>query len=134
MDFGKGDKVYLHVSPTKGVVRFHKGGELSPRFIGSYEILDKVGDLAYRLALPPSLSRVHDVFRVSQLRRYVADPGHVLQDQPEIIMDSDLTYKECPIRIVDQKERVMRNKTIPFVKCGGQIMMQEKLRGNLRMR
>ena len=69
LDFENDDKVYLCVSPMKGVVRFHKCGKLSPRFIGPYEILDKVRDLAYRLALPPSLLHVHNVFHVAQLRR-----------------------------------------------------------------
>ncbi|XP_073017865.1 uncharacterized protein [Primulina eburnea] len=74
--FEKGDKVFLKISPFRGTIRFGKKGKLSPRFIGPYEILERVGDLAYRLALPPALSGVHDVFHVSMLRKYHPDPSH----------------------------------------------------------
>ena len=73
-----GDLVFLKVSPTWGVVRFGKRGKLSPRFIGPFEIVQWVGECAYRLALPPSLSGIHDVFHVSMLRKYIIDPSHVL--------------------------------------------------------
>ncbi|XP_073049454.1 uncharacterized protein [Primulina eburnea] len=76
--FEKGDRVFLKISPFRGTVRVGKKGKLSPRFIGPYEILERVGDLAYRLALPPALSGVHDVFHVSMLRKYHPDPSHVL--------------------------------------------------------
>lgn len=76
----KEDKVYLWVSPTKGMIRFHKSGKLSPMSIGPYEILETVGNLAYKLALPHSQSRVHNVFHVSQLRRYLHDAQHMLED------------------------------------------------------
>ena len=68
MEYEVGDKVFLQVSPWKGIIRFGKKGKLSPRYIGPYEILEKVGLLAYRLALPPELSQIHDVFNVSMLR------------------------------------------------------------------
>lgn len=115
IEFEVGEKVYLRVSPTKGVSRFGIKGKLSPRFIGPYEILEKVGAVAYRLALPPTLSQVHNVFHVSQLRRYVHDPDHILEQQPVTIKD-DVTYEEVPIQIVDRKEQVLRRRTIPFVK------------------
>lgn len=79
LEFANGDKVFLKVAPMKGVTRFGKRGKLNPRYIGPYEILDRVGPLAYRLALPPHLSGVHNVFHVSALRKYVADPSHVLE-------------------------------------------------------
>ena len=66
------------VSPMRGVKRFGVKGKLSPRFIGPFEILDRVGEVAYRLAMPPSLSTLHNVFHVSMLRKYVSDPSHVL--------------------------------------------------------
>jgi len=77
LEFRTGDHVFLRISPTKGVIRFGTRGKLSPRYIGPFEILDCVGDVAYRLALPPSLG-VHNVFHISQLRKYVKDESHVL--------------------------------------------------------
>ena len=71
LSFEVGDKVFLKVSPSRGIIRFGVRGKLKPRYIGPYEILDKVGTAAYRLALPPSLGNVHSVFHVSQLRKYV---------------------------------------------------------------
>ncbi|CAA0822962.1 Unknown protein, partial [Striga hermonthica] len=100
--YAVGDHVFLKVSPMKGVIRFGKKGKLKPRYIGPFEILARVGNLAYRLALPPSLSGVHDVFHVSMLRRYVHDPGHVV-DFGELQVERDLTYEEVPVAILDQK-------------------------------
>ncbi|KAL6125247.1 hypothetical protein ACLB2K_073306 [Fragaria x ananassa] len=77
LEFQVGDWVFLKLSPWKGVVRFGKRGKLSPRYIGPYEIIVRVGSLAYRLALPSELSRIHNVFHVSMLRKYIADPSHV---------------------------------------------------------
>ena len=73
-----GDHVFLKVMPKKGVVRFRKRGKLAPRYIGPFEILKKVGTVAHRLTLPPSLSGVHEVFHVSMLRKYTPDPTHVV--------------------------------------------------------
>ena len=78
LKFEAGDHVFLNVMPKRGVVRFGKLGKLSPRFIGPFEILEMVGTVAYRLALPPSLSGVHEVFHVSMLRKYTPDPTHVV--------------------------------------------------------
>ncbi|XP_073061810.1 uncharacterized protein [Primulina eburnea] len=96
-------------------VRFGKKGKLSPRFIGPYEILERVGDLAYRLALPPVLSGVHDVFHVSMLRKYHPDPSHVLPPD-EVELDQNLSYIERPIQILDRKDKQLINKLIPLVK------------------
>ncbi|XP_019183623.1 PREDICTED: uncharacterized protein LOC109178423 [Ipomoea nil] len=96
-------------------MRFGKKGKLSPRFIGPYEILERVGSLAYRLALPLELERVHDVFHVSQLKRYVHDPTHVLPSE-EIPLDEDLTYEEWLLRILDFKTRDTRRKSVKMVK------------------
>ena len=99
----------------KGVVRFGRRGKLSPRYIGPFEILSRVGDCAYQLALPPALSAVHNIFHVSMLRKYVPDASHVL-DFTELGVTPDLTTVEWPVAIVDREERVLRNQTIPFVK------------------
>ncbi|KAL0445502.1 UNVERIFIED_CONTAM: hypothetical protein Slati_1678100 [Sesamum latifolium] len=83
MEYEIGDKVFLKVSPWKGILRFGRQGKLSPRYIGPYEIIERIGPLAYRLALPSELSQIHDVFHISMLRRYRSDPSHVLRE-PEI--------------------------------------------------
>ena len=101
--------------PWKGVLRFGRRGKLRPRYIGPYEIIARVGPVAYRLDLPPELSKVHNVFHVSMLRKYIPDPSHVLKDQPVELKDN-LTYKEQPMQIVDRREQILRNKVIPLVK------------------
>ncbi|XP_070020125.1 uncharacterized protein [Nicotiana sylvestris] len=88
-----GEQVLLRVSPMKGVMRFGKKGKLSSRFIGPFEILRRVGEVAYELALPPSLARVHPVFHVSMLQRYHGDPSHML-DISSVQLDKDLPYVE----------------------------------------
>ena len=107
--------MFLKLSPWKGVMRFGKRGKLSPRYIGPYEITERIGPVAYRLALPPELSRVHDVFHVSMLRKYMPDPSHVLEYQP-VELDEDLTYEEQPVQILDRKEQKLRSRSIPIVK------------------
>ncbi|XP_019184387.1 PREDICTED: uncharacterized protein LOC109179337 [Ipomoea nil] len=115
VEFSVGDKVLLKVSPTRGVMRFGKKGKLSPRFIGPYEILERIGSLAYRLALPLELDRVHNVFHVSQLKRYVHDPAHVLPLEV-LPIEEDLSYEERPLRILDFKTRDTRRKSVRMVK------------------
>ncbi|KAL6145956.1 hypothetical protein ACLB2K_056639 [Fragaria x ananassa] len=115
LEFQVADRVFLKLSFWKGVVRFGKRGKLSPRYIGPYEILERVGTVAYRLELPSELSKIHNVFHVSMLRKYIVDLSHVLQEQP-INLKKYLTYEEEPVQILDQKEQVLRNKTIPLVK------------------
>ena len=110
-----GDRVFLKVSPWKGVLRFGRRGKLRPRYIGPYENIARVGPVAYRLDLPPELSKVHNVFHVSMLRKYIPDPSHVLRDHPVELKDN-LTYKEQPMQIVDRREQIFRNKVIPLVK------------------
>ena len=100
LEFEVGDHVFLKVMPKRGVVRFDKHGKLSPRFIGPFEILERVGIVAYQLALPSSKSSVHEVFHVSMLRRYTLDPAHVV-DWGEIEVDTDETFKEGPVCIMD---------------------------------
>ncbi|XP_022847498.1 uncharacterized protein LOC111370016 [Olea europaea var. sylvestris] len=103
------------LAPIKGVLRFGKKGKLRPRFIGPFEILDRIGNVAYRLALPPRLSVVHNVFHVSMLRKYVHDSEHVISyDSLEV--QKHLTYEETPLEIVERKTHALRNKEIALVK------------------
>ena len=99
----------------KGVVRFGKKEKLTPRYIGSFEILERIGVVAYRLALPPDISQVHPVFHVSMLKRYILDPSHVLQPY-SVEVNKDLTYEEEPVEIVNVQVRQLRSKTISMVK------------------
>ena len=101
--------------PKRGVVRFGKQGKLSPRFIGPFEVLERIQAVVYRLALPPSLSGVHEVFHVSMLRKYTPDPAHVV-DWGELVIDADGTFEEGPVRIMDSREQVLRRKIVRLVK------------------
>ncbi|KAJ8769238.1 hypothetical protein K2173_001828 [Erythroxylum novogranatense] len=96
-------------------MRFGKKGKLSPRYVGPYEILERIGPLAYRLAFPLELSQIHDVFHVFKLRRYRLDPSHIIQTT-EVQLRDDLTYEETLVEILDTKEKVLRNKTVQLVK------------------
>ncbi|KAL0559001.1 hypothetical protein IC582_003590 [Cucumis melo] len=115
LEFEIGDKVFLKVAPMKGVLRFERRGKLSPRFVGPFEILERIGPVAYRLALPPSLSTVHDVFHVSMLRKYVPDSSHVVDYEP-LEIDENLSYVEQPVEILAREVKTLRNKEIPLVK------------------
>ena len=110
-EYEVGDKVFLKVSPWRKILRFGQKGKLSPRFIGSYEILERIGSVAYRLELPPELAKLHDVFHVSMLRRYRSDESHILLVQ-EIPVQEDLSYDEELAREVKQ----LLNKQVPLVK------------------
>jgi hypothetical protein len=115
LEFEAGDHVFLKISPMKGVLRFGKKGKLTPRFIGPFQILDRVGAVAYRLALPTPLAGVHNVFHVSMLKKYVPDPSHVIKWE-HVELKENATYILRPTRILDRKEQVLRNKVIPLVK------------------
>ena len=114
LEFEVGDHVFLKEMPKRRVVRFGKRGKLSPRFIGPFEILERVGTVAYRLALPPSMLGVHEVFHVSMLQKYTPDPTHVV-DWRQIEVDTDETFEEGPVCIVDSRDQVLRCKTVRLV-------------------
>ena len=98
------------------MVRFGKRRKLSPRYIGPFEIVERIGPVAYRLDLSVELSRVHNVFHISMLRKYISDPSHVLET-PEIELRDDLSYEEQPVQILGREEMELRNKTIFLVKA-----------------
>ena len=97
------------------MVRFGKRGKLSPRFIGPFEILERIGNVAYRLALPPSMTGVHEVFHVSMLQKYNPDPAHVV-DWRQIEVDTDGTFEEGPVCILDSRDQVLRCKIVRLVR------------------
>nr|XP_025607842.1 uncharacterized protein LOC112701278 [Arachis hypogaea] len=111
----EGDHVFLKITPTTGVGRALKVHKLSPRYLGPFQILRRIGKSAYHLTLPPNLSRLHNVFHVSQLRKYQHDPSHVLQREDVTIKD-DLTFDLPAVNIVDKSMKQLRNKTIQMVK------------------
>ncbi|RVW29004.1 Retrovirus-related Pol polyprotein from transposon 17.6 [Vitis vinifera] len=96
LEFEVGDHVFLKVYPMKSIMRFGRKWKLSPRFVGPFEVLERVDTLAYKVALPPSLSKIHNVFHVSTLRKYIYDPFHVVELEP-IQISKDLTYEEVPV-------------------------------------
>ncbi|KAA3476245.1 DNA/RNA polymerases superfamily protein [Gossypium australe] len=115
VEFHIGDKVFLKVSLWKKILRFGRKGKLSPRFIGSYEVIKRIGPVAYQLALPAEFERIHNVFHVSMLQRYHSDPSHVISPT-EIEIRTDMTNGEEPIKILAREVKQLRNKSIALVK------------------
>jgi len=103
------------VTPTAGIGRALKSSKLTPRFIGPYQIMRRIGPIAYEIALPPHLGNLHNVFHVSQLRKYIADPTHVLEDD-DVQVREDLTVRAGPVRILDSQVKQLRGKEIRTVK------------------
>ena len=115
MVFEIGDYVYLKVSPMRSVRRFNMKGKLALRYIGPFKILERRGEVASQLELPESLSGVHDVFHVSQLKKCL----RVSKEQiplEELTVKEDLTYEEFPIKILEMTKRVMRSRVIKMCK------------------
>ncbi|KAL4309920.1 hypothetical protein GQ457_01G022410 [Hibiscus cannabinus] len=108
-------QAFLKVSSRKKVFRFGRKGKLSPRFIGPFQITEKVGPVAYRLALPPEFNKIRGVFYVSMLRMYRLDPLHVLGPK-EVELYPNLSYKEDLIHILAWEVNKLKNKSIPLVK------------------
>jgi hypothetical protein len=118
--FSIGDFAYLRVTPLKGMKRFHVKGKLAPRYIGPFKIIGRRGEVSYQLELPPELSEFHGVFHISQLRKCLQVP-----DKPEVFknidyraidLNQDLTYRENPIRILEEAVRLTRRRKIKFFK------------------
>ena len=115
IEFEVGDHIFLKVMPKREVIRFGKRGKLSSRYIRPFEILKRVGIVAYRLVLPSSLSGVHEVFHVSMLRKYTPDLTHVV-DWGESTVDTNGTFEEGPMRILDSRDQALRRMTVRLVK------------------
>ncbi|KAK6143309.1 hypothetical protein DH2020_023657 [Rehmannia glutinosa] len=116
LEFEVGDEVFLRLSPRKGLINPKKGGKLSPRYVGPYKILQRIGKLAYQLeSYQRPYAGMHDVFHVSRLKKYQPDPEHIItRDTPPLM--ENLSYTERPIRIIDQQIRQLRKREIPMVK------------------
>ncbi|GJR49707.1 putative nucleotidyltransferase, ribonuclease H [Tanacetum coccineum] len=115
VEFNVGDRVLLKISPWKGVMRFRKKGKLSPRYVGPFEVLERIGPVAYRLRLPDELVGVHDTFHVSNLKKCLVKEGlHVSLD--EIKVDKTLRFVEEPVEIMDREIKRVKRSRIPIVK------------------
>ena len=99
----------------KGVMRFGKRGKLSPRYIVPFEVLKRVGKVAYELALPPRLSGVHPIFNVSMLERYHGDGNYIIR-WDSVLLDENLSYEEEPVAILDREVRKLRSREIASIK------------------
>ncbi|XP_071912325.1 uncharacterized protein [Coffea arabica] len=115
LEFAVRDRVFLKITPLKASLMAGRGKNLQSRFVGPYKVIQRVENVAYKLELPPSLSRIHNVFHVSMLKKYHIDPSHILQPE-DIEIDETLTYEEKPIKFLDRKVKELRNKRIPLVK------------------
>ncbi|XP_058099748.1 uncharacterized protein LOC131244108 [Magnolia sinica] len=115
LEFEARDHVFLRISPIKGFLRFDRKGKLAPQYIRPFQILDRIGLVAYRLALPTPLAGVHNVFHVSMLKKYVPDFTHVIKWE-HVELKDNTTYILRPTKILNKKEQVLRNKVIPLVK------------------
>ncbi|GJZ86989.1 putative reverse transcriptase domain-containing protein [Tanacetum coccineum] len=115
MEFQVGDKVMLKVSPWKGVVRFGKRGKLNPRYVGPFKVLEKVGEVSYKLELPEELSRVHNTFHVSNLKKCHADEPLVVP-LDGLHLDDKLHFVEEPLEIVGREVKRLKRSRIPLVK------------------
>ena len=111
----EGEQVLLKVSPMKGVMRFGKRGKLSLRYIGPFEVLKCVGEVAYELALPPELSGVHPVFHVSMLKKYHGDGNYIIR-WDSVLLDENLSYEEELVAILDREVCKLRSREIASIK------------------
>ncbi|XP_019431285.1 PREDICTED: uncharacterized protein LOC109338483 [Lupinus angustifolius] len=115
LEFSEGDHVFLRVRPVMRIGRIMKTRKLIPRFVGPYQVIETIGLVAYRITLPPSLSNLHDVFHVSQLKKYISDPSHMIEID-NLSLRENLTFEATPVRIIDRKVKQIRGREITLVK------------------
>ena len=115
LEFQVGDRVLLKVSPWNGVVLFGKRGKLNPRYVGPFEIIEKIGKVAYKLNLPAELGAVHNVFHVSNLQKCLSDENLIFPCK-EPTIDERLQFVKEPVEITDRDVKVLKNKRIPLVR------------------
>ncbi|KAK2380201.1 hypothetical protein QL285_067919 [Trifolium repens] len=109
LEFAARDHVFIRVTPRTGIGRAIKTIKLTPRFIGLFQILRRVGQVAYHIALPPHLSNLHDVFHVSQLMKYYLDPSHIIESETLELRDN-LEFEALPVKFIDHKIKELRGK------------------------
>jgi hypothetical protein len=132
-----GDFVYLRVTPLKGMQCFHVKGKLAPCYIGPYKILESHGEMSYKLELPPKLSKFHDVFHVTQLRKCLQAPNKPETfkeiNQDSIDLNHDLTNRERPIRILEKDVRLTRRRKINMYKVQWSNHTEDEARVNVKI-
>ncbi|PKA63823.1 hypothetical protein AXF42_Ash004832 [Apostasia shenzhenica] len=111
--FESREHVFLKVSPRKSIYRFGIKGKLKPKYISPFEIIRQVGKSAYKLVLPPELVEIHNIFHISSLRKYVADPNHVLKYEP-LNIQPDLSYEEKQLKFLIERRRYFENILFPL--------------------
>jgi hypothetical protein len=131
LSFETGDFVYLKVSPMRGTRRFKVKGKLAARYVGPFKIVDRKGEVAYQLELPPQLSDIHDVFDVSQLKKCLQVPEEQLPME-ELDLGGDLSYSEMSARILDTAERVTHNRVIKMCKVQWSHHTEMKQHGSMK--
>ncbi|GKC77904.1 hypothetical protein Tco_0166540 [Tanacetum coccineum] len=115
MEFQVGDRVMLRVSPWKGVVHFGKRGKLNPRYVGPFKVIERVRTIAYKLELPPQLSRVHNTFHVSNLKKCLSDESLVIPLE-ELCVDDKLHFVDEPVEVMDCEVKQLKRSHIPIIK------------------
>ena len=115
MEFEVNDMVFLKAAPWKGVIWFQKRGNLNPRYIGPFRIFERIGPVSYHLELPRDLERIHDIFHVCIIRKYISNPSHVLKT-PLVELREDLSFEVQPVGILDHREKILRNEVVQKIK------------------
>ncbi|GJZ27702.1 putative reverse transcriptase domain-containing protein [Tanacetum coccineum] len=133
LEFQIGDRVMLKVLPHKGVIRFGKQQKLNPRYIGPFQILERIGLVAYKLELPEELSNVHSTFYVSKLKKCLSDESLVIP-MKELRLDDKLNFVEEPVEIMDREVKQLKQRGIPIVKVRWNSKRGPKLHGNAEIK